>query len=56
MKKKFGNFLDFELFVGDVIMRIGLCLFGTLHLTLGPNRKWEHFCFFKKKLGENPHL
>jgi len=32
--------------VGDVIMRIGLCLFGPLYLTLEPNLKREIFVYF----------
>jgi len=46
IEKKLGNF-GFEFFVGDVIMKVGLRLFGPLHLAMGPNRK-RAFCFFKK--------
>jgi len=30
-------------------MRVCLCLFGPLHLALGPNCKSELFSFFNKK-------
>jgi len=43
-----GNF-GFDFFVGNVTMRLGFCLFGPLHVALGPNSKWEIFAFFKKK-------
>jgi len=54
--KNLGSF-DLSFFVGDVAMRVGLYLFGPLHLALGPKRKRKLFVsFLKGKLAENPHL
>jgi len=54
--KKLGSF-GFEFFVGYVLIRVGLGLFGPLHLALRLNRKRKlRVSFFYKKLGEHPQL
>jgi len=46
---KMGSF-GFEFFVGCVIIRVGLGLFGALHLALSLNFKSERFILFKRQL------
>jgi len=35
--------LDFAFFVGDVIIEVGLCIFGLGHQALGVNAKSQFF-------------
>jgi len=37
--------VDLSLFVGGVMMRVGLCLYGPLHLAMGPTARGIFFLF-----------